>query len=110
MTSATRRVDVLVIGGGPTGLGAATRLQERGADWHLVEAAEGLGGMASTVTDDAGFRWDLGGHVLHSHFPDFDRAIADSGVRMLAPVRNGWVWMDGELVAAPIQHQVNELP
>ncbi|MBA3905887.1 MAG: FAD-dependent oxidoreductase [Pseudonocardiales bacterium] len=110
MTSATQRVDVLVIGGGPTGLGAATRLQERGADWHLVEAADGLGGMASTVTDDAGFRWDLGGHVLHSHFADFDRAIADSGVRMLAPLRNGWVWIDGELVAAPIQHQVDELP
>lgn len=110
MTSTTRRVDVLVIGGGPTGLGAATRLQERGVDWHLVEAADGLGGMATSVTDDVGFRWDLGGHVLHSHFADFDRAIADSGVRMLAPMRNGWVWMDGELVAAPIQHQVDELP
>jgi protoporphyrinogen oxidase len=110
VTSATRRVDVLVIGGGPTGLGAATRLQERAADWHLVEAADGLGGLARTVTDDAGFRWDLGGHVLHSHFSDFDRAIADSGVRMLSRMRDGRVWMDGELVAAPIQHQVDELP
>jgi phytoene dehydrogenase-like protein len=29
-----QRMDVLVLGAGPTGLGAATRLQERGADWY----------------------------------------------------------------------------
>lgn len=110
MSGSRRHVDVLVIGAGPTGLGAATRLQERAADWLLVEATDHVGGMATTVTDDAGFRWDLGGHVLHSHFPDFDRAIVDSGVRMLTPTRNGWIWTDGELVAAPIQHQLDELP
>jgi protoporphyrinogen oxidase len=103
-------VGVLVVGAGPTGIGAATRLQERGADWLLVEAADRPGGMATTVVDAAGFRWDLGGHVLHSHFADFDRAIAASGVRMLHPTRNGWIWLDGELVAAPIQHQLDELP
>jgi protoporphyrinogen oxidase len=110
MRSTGRRVEVLVIGAGPTGLGAATRLQERSADWLLVEETDRPGGMATTIVDAAGFRWDLGGHVLHSHFPDFDRAIADSGVRMLAPTRNGWVWLDGELVPAPVQHQVDELP
>ncbi len=110
MTSSARWVDVLVIGGGPTGLGAATRLHERGADWLLVEATDGPGGMATSVVDDAGFRWDLGGHVLHSHSADFDRAVADSGVRMLSPIRNAWVWLDGKLVPAPIRHQVDELP
>jgi protoporphyrinogen oxidase len=103
-------VDVLVIGGGPTGLGAATRLHERGADWLLLEAADRPGGMATSVVDDDGFRWDLGGHVLQSHSADFDRAVADSGVRMLSAIRNAWVWLDGELVPAPIQHQVDELP
>jgi protoporphyrinogen oxidase len=110
VSRAVRQVDVLVVGAGPTGVGAATRLQERGVDFLLVEGSARPGGMATTIADDAGFRWDLGGHVLHSHFADFDRAIADSGVPMLEPTRNGWIWLDGELVPAPIQHQVEELP
>ena len=51
-------VDILIIGAGPTGLGAATRLQERGGDWHLVEAAPGFGGLAATFVDPQGFTWD----------------------------------------------------
>ncbi len=105
-----REVGVLVIGAGPTGIGAALRLQQAGADWMLVEAEDGPGGMASSVTDDHGFTWDLGGHVLHSHFEDFDKAIAESGVHLLAPVRNGWVWMNRVLVPTPVQHQVDEAP
>lgn len=103
-------VDVLVVGGGPTGIGAATRLQERGADWLLVEATDGPGGMATSVTDEQGFVWDLGGHVLHSHFASFDHAVAASGVNLLSPVRNGQTWIDGELAPAPVQHQLDELP
>lgn len=103
-------VDVLVIGAGPTGVGAAIRLHETGTDWLLVEAAAGPGGMAASVVDEHGFVWDLGGHVLHSHFPAFDRAVAASGVTLLAPVRNGRTWIDGELAPAPVQHQLETLP
>lgn len=103
-------VDVLVIGAGPTGVGAAVRLAERGADWLLVESAAGPGGMATSVTDDLGFVWDLGGHVLHSHFASFDRAVVGSGVSLRGPLRNGQTWIDGVLAPAPVQHQVDELP
>lgn len=103
-------VGVLVIGAGPTGIGAALRLQQERADWLLVEAGEVPGGMASSVTDQQGFTWDIGGHVLHSHFSDFDKAIAESGVGVLSPRRNGGVWMGGELLPAPVQHQVRTLP
>src|SRR5512144_894465 len=72
-----RRTDVLVLGAGPTGLGAAGPLHaDGGADWLLVEEAPGPGGAAASVTDPAGFTWDLGGHVMHSHFPLFDDVIA----------------------------------
>ncbi len=106
----TRSVDVLVIGAGPTGLGAAYQLHGTDVDWLLVESSSGPGGLAKSVRDRHGFNWDLGGHVLHSHFQTFDNAIADSGVRLLAPVRNGWVLTHGEWIKTPIQHNVESLP
>src|SRR5205085_1116871 len=55
-------VDILILGAGPTGLGAAWRLDTLGArDWHLCEAAPAAGGLAGSVVDDHGFTWDLGG-------------------------------------------------
>ena len=64
---------IVVIGGGPTGLGAAWRLHELGHDdWVLLEATQDVGGLASSVVDEQGFTWDLGGHVLFSHFDYFD--------------------------------------
>ncbi|HTZ44426.1 MAG TPA: FAD-dependent oxidoreductase [Jatrophihabitans sp.] len=105
-----REIDVLVVGAGPTGLGAAWRAAERGLDHLVVEAGAGPGGMAASVTDPAGFTWDLGGHVLHSHFEHFDAALAAAGVRFRQPRRNGWVWIGGELVRTPIQQQLTALP
>ncbi len=46
---------VAVLGGGITGLAAALRLEEAGADWTLFEAAPRLGGVIQTVERD-GYR------------------------------------------------------
>lgn len=104
----------LIVGAGATGIGAAVRLSELGVDYEVVEAGDAVGGMSASITDPAGFTWDLGGHVIHSHFPEFDQAVADSGVTMNAVTRNGWVWLRGTgpetLVATPIQQQLAELP
>ena len=52
---------VLVVGAGPTGLGAAWRLEELGCrDWQLLEAAATPGGLAASFVDDKGFTWDVG--------------------------------------------------
>jgi protoporphyrinogen oxidase len=105
-----RRVHHLVIGAGPTGVGAACRLHELGIDYLLVEANDQPGGMARSITDADAFTWDLGGHVLHSHFASFDAAIAKACAEMTYPTRNGWILMDGALMPTPIQHQLTEYP
>ncbi len=111
MRSTTR---FLVIGAGPTGIGAAVRLAELDEDHLVVDSSDRVGGMATSITDRDGFTWDLGGHVLHSHFPEFDKAIAASGVAMNHVTRNGWVWLEGTrpetLVPTPIQQHLTELP
>ncbi|MFT5498191.1 MAG: protoporphyrinogen oxidase, partial [Kiritimatiellia bacterium] len=49
--------EFLIIGAGPTGLGAATRLHENGEDWLLLEAEGHFGGLASSWVDPQGFLW-----------------------------------------------------
>jgi protoporphyrinogen oxidase len=104
----------LVVGAGPTGIGAAARLAELDEDHLVVDASDRVGGMAASITDPQGFTWDLGGHVLHSHFPEFDKAIAVSGVALNQVTRNGWIWLEGTgpetLVPTPIQQHLSELP
>jgi protoporphyrinogen oxidase len=60
--------------------------------------------------DEAGFVWDLGGHVIHSHFSEFDQVIAAAGTEMVYPKRAGYVWEPTGLVGTPIQHQLDSLP
>lgn len=104
----------LVIGAGPTGIGAAVRLTELGIDHLVVDAGDRIGGMSASITDAEGFTWDLGGHVLHSHFTEFDDVVAAVGVPMNQVTRNGWVWLRGDgprsLLPTPIQQQLTELP
>ena len=58
------RIDLLIVGAGPTGLGAAWRLAANGkTNWLLCETADDAGGLAGSVVDEQGFTWDLGGHV-----------------------------------------------
>lgn len=103
---------VVILGAGPTGLGAAWRLHERGhTNWSLYEAAPEAGGLASSVLDPQGFTWDLGGHVLFSHYPYFDdvmvRALGDAWVEHL---REAWVWMRDRWIPYPFQNNLWRLP
>ncbi|MBY0495216.1 MAG: FAD-dependent oxidoreductase [Cyanobacteria bacterium] len=103
---------IVILGAGPTGLGAAWRLAERGHDnWTLYEAAPQAGGLASTVMDAHGFLWDLGGHVLFSHYTYFDdvanHALGDAWVEH---VREAWVWMRERWIPYPFQNNIRRLP
>lgn len=104
---------ILIIGAGPTGLGAAHRLHEAGhSNWLLCEQTNHPGGLAASVTDDKGFTWDLGGHVQFSHYKYFDD-LMDS---LLGPEgwlyheRESWVWLRERFVPYPFQMNLHRLP
>lgn len=103
---------IVIIGAGPTGLGAAWRLEELGHQhWTLYEQAPGAGGLAMSIVDEQGFTWDLGGHVLFSHYRYFDalmeRALGDA---WLEHIREAWVWIRERWVPYPFQNNIGRLP
>lgn len=105
------RTEFLILGAGPTGLGAACRLQEKGQDWHLLEATPIFGGLASSWVDAEGFTWDIGGHVQFSHYETFDRymdqALGADG--WLTHERESWVWVRNRFVPYPFQNNLHRL-
>lgn len=102
---------VVVIGGGPTGLGAAWSLQESGADWTLLERDTLPGGLSASFLD-SGFTWDIGGHILFSHYDEYDRAL-DSVMPASAWNRHqraAFIRMHENWVPYPFQYNIHHLP
>ena len=107
----TRAAAIVVVGAGPAGLGAAARLAELGHDdWLVLDRAPEPGGLARSIVDDAGFTWDVGGHVQFSHYAWYDalcdRALGDAWLRH---ERESWIWLRGRFVPYPFQNNVHRL-
>ena len=109
----TEPTDLLIVGAGPTGLGAAWRLDRlQHRDWTVCEAGEVAGGLAGSTVDEHGFTWDYGGHVQFSHYEYFDEVMDD----LLGPggwhshERESWVWLLGRFVPYPFQLNIHRLP
>ena len=102
---------VLILGAGPTGLGAAYRFQQLGFDrFHVVDAAPSAGGLAASVVDEQGFTWDLGGHVQFSHYGYYDDVLdAALGDEWFWHERESWVWIKGRFVPYPFQNNIHRL-
>jgi protoporphyrinogen oxidase len=104
---------ILIVGAGPTGLGAAWRLRELGhTDWLLCDAADHAGGLASSVVDEKGFTWDHGGHVIFSHYDYFTRLLDDllGEDGWYHHQRESWVWIFDRFVPYPFQNNIRRLP
>lgn len=104
---------ILILGAGPTGLGAAWRLQELGhTDWLLLEGSGQAGGLASSFVDGKGFTWDIGGHVQFSHYEYFDRAMGEflGKEGWLHHERESWIWMRDRFIPYPFQNNIHRLP
>jgi protoporphyrinogen oxidase len=103
----------VIIGAGPTGLGAAYRLKELGIEQvTILDAAPEAGGLSRSFVDDQGFTWDIGGHVQFSHYAYFDelmkRALGEDG--WFQHQREAWARMFGTWVPYPVQNNLRHLP
>jgi len=104
---------VVILGAGPTGLGAAFRLRElRHDDFVVLDRADRVGGLATSFVDDRGFTWDVGGHIQVSHYPYFDAVLeAALGGGWLHHRRDGRVYVGGSrFVRYPFQANLAALP
>ncbi|MDA2919655.1 FAD-dependent oxidoreductase [Desulfobacterota bacterium AH_259_B03_O07] len=103
---------IIIIGAGPTGLGAANRLRELGyTNWKIYEKNSYLGGHASSHLDENGFVWDEGGHVIFSHYKYFDDFIDKHlGEDYLEHMRESWIHMMGLWIPYPFQNNIRYLP
>lgn len=55
---------VIIVGAGLAGLACATRLQQAGVEWLLLEASDAPGGRVATEITPEGFRLDRGFQVI----------------------------------------------
>ena len=103
--------NIVVVGAGPCGLATARTLVALGHDDVCVlEAASRPGGLAASFVDDAGFTWDRGGHVVFSHYGEFDRLLHDTiGDEVEQHDRSSFVHIDGTWVPYPFQNNLRHL-
>jgi protoporphyrinogen oxidase len=101
-----------VLGGGPTGLGVAHQLNRFGyPDWRIFERYPHVGGLSASFKDDKGFTWDIGGHVLFSHYDYFNKAVEEAlGTEYYNHLRESWIRILNTWVPYPFQNNIRHLP
>jgi monoamine oxidase len=70
-------VDLVIVGAGAAGLGAARRAGELGLSFIVCEAMDRIGGRAHTDSTTFGLPWDRGCHWLHSGSENPFATLAD---------------------------------
>ncbi len=117
------RVDIAILGAGPTGIGAAWRLSQKPSSidsaterdrrsFLLIDQSTVPGGRAASFITPEGFTFDYGGHVLfpHAEYPEFinllDHVIPEW--HRSTPIRG--VWVNNRLIPTPVQRNIHRLP
>lgn len=101
---------ILVIGGGLAGLSAAYSLQERNADYLLLESEKEPGGLCRSVRNGS-YTFDYSGHLLclrNSEVLQWVNEILDGELRAFE--RKASIYVKESWVPYPFQAHVGALP
>jgi protoporphyrinogen oxidase len=103
---------IVILGAGPTGLGAAYRLQELGyQNWVIYEQHDYLGGHSASWKDEKGFWWDEAVHVMFSHYEYFNNLVEKLlDGRTYTHQRKVWIRMLNRWIPYPFQNNIRYLP
>jgi len=103
---------IIIVGAGPTGLGAAWRLNQLGyKNWLVYEKNGYVGGLSASFLDPNGFWWDVGGHIQFSHYMLFDKIMDQLlNSEWLYHERNSNIWLMRQFVPYPFQYNIRYLP
>src|SRR6195952_3659363 len=94
----------VVLGGGPAGLTAGYLLAKAGKKVIVFEAEDQVGGIAKTVVDPEGFRFDLGGHRFFTKNKEVnDLWLEIMGDEFLMRPRQSRIFWRGKFLDYPLQ-------
>ena len=99
-----RNVHTLIIGGGPSGIGAALKL---GKEATILEKAKDIGGLSRSININ-GAIFDFGGHSFHTPHPDV-RELVYNSLEMYDQKRNAKCYFNGDIVDYPFQKNFDQL-
>jgi len=102
---------IVILGGGPAGIGAGWRLKELDyQNWELYEKEDFLGGLSASFKDKKGFIWDNGGHIYFSksdYFNNvFNKIMAGD---FFKKERRQFIWIENKLIPYPFQNHIRYL-
>lgn len=100
-------IDVLVVGGGISGLATATSLVHRGVSVEVWESSTRPGGKIGTHTDRHGYVTERAANMVMNFRPEVNRFIEQSNLvakkSMLAPIAQRYMMHEDKLVALPMK-------
>jgi protoporphyrinogen oxidase len=95
--------DIIILGGGLTGLSAGYTLTNAGRPVQVYERDAGVGGLSKTIERN-GFRFDLGGHRFFTSDEAVDALVRDlMGQEMVSVRRSSKIYLRGRYFDYPLR-------
>lgn len=100
---AEEKNDMVIIGGGLTGLSAGYVLTKAGFKVKVFESDSTVGGLSKTIVKD-GFRFDLGGHRFFTKNKKIDSFVRElMNGELIAVGRSSKIYMRGRFLDYPLK-------